>query len=631
MQRNAEGLVIATEKARKSAIMEQKARAAAGKALIGFLALMVALTLGSNTLQEMSVPLVTTASLQRGALERTTNVDGQLTAAKNVPVFCDYAVRVSEVYVKAGASVQAGDPLFALDLDALKAQYATDEIALDKAKNDRDKTELSAAAPVSTNSVDDAQKSLSRAEENRATNIQNQQIALDKAQSDYDKAVSDLQSAQSEYDKAVYDAWNTYITGKYTALTTAQENLTAKQRTVSANLMDAQNTIADNQRKLDAAQQAVNSAQAALQANADPAQTATLQATLTSKQAALAQAQQDVSLGNLKAQNTIATNNEDLAKAQKTYNDAVQAYNEAMARSQTATEAVEGTVASKLSAVKTAQSTLETRRASVESAQRSLDTQTRDANRTVEDARTTLSRAQETLKTNRETAEVTSGANALTIATSDLDIDKKQTNLDKLKAAVDAGGVVSAPVNGDVLSVSVTAGNNAGTAQASVTLSNETDGLELRVTVSEDQAGDMAVGDQADIIVGGSMVRAAIESIASSTAQAGRYEVLFRLDGSVGTVGQTASMRFRKRTQNYDVLVPLTALHQDNDGYFVYVVQQESGALGARMSVARADVTILEQDATRAAVQGGVTQRDTIVARSDRDLADGDRVRVEAD
>ena len=93
----------------------------------------------------------------------------------------------------------------------------------------------------------------------------------------------------------------------------------------------------------------------------------------------------------------------------------------------------------------------------------------------------------------------------------------------------------------------------------------------------------------------------------------------------------SANVEIRKRTQNYDLLIPLSALRKDNYSYYVYIIEQSEGALGAETTVARMDVSLLEQDSTRAAVRGGIGPRDRIVARGDRELHDGDRVRVKED
>jgi hypothetical protein len=184
-------------------------------------------------------------------------------------------------------------------------------------------------------------------------------------------------------------------------------------------------------------------------------------------------------------------------------------------------------------------------------------------------------------------------------------------------------------VDGDILTIDAKAGSVVSTGAPVMTVNDRSRGLSLTVKVDEDDVGDMTVGDSADITVGDDVQSCPITSIAASSEGQGMFDVTFSIPDNFGVVGQLASMKFRKRTQQYDVLIPVGALRQDNDGDFVYVVDQREGSLGTQMSVKRVDVFVLDQDNTRVALQGGVSQRDLIVARSDRDIEDGDRVRLE--
>lgn len=188
---------------------------------------------------------------------------------------------------------------------------------------------------------------------------------------------------------------------------------------------------------------------------------------------------------------------------------------------------------------------------------------------------------------------------------------------------------VFAPVDGYVISSTLSVGAMVSTNSPVMMLSDQSQGLELYVTVDEDSASEMAIGDSASITVGNEVYQCNILSIALSTDRDSMFDIGFLLPGDAGSVGISATMRLRKRTQNYDVIIPLSALREDSDGNFVYVVEQQQSSLGVRMSVRRVDVYVLEQDSTRAALQGGVSQRDTIVLRGDRDISDGDRVRLE--
>jgi len=182
-----------------------------------------------------------------------------------------------------------------------------------------------------------------------------------------------------------------------------------------------------------------------------------------------------------------------------------------------------------------------------------------------------------------------------------------------------------------VINVDIQPGSLSSTSAAALTLARLDGELELVAIVSEDDAEDLETGDMARITIGGSEYQYPILSLAPSSQNAGKTEISFLLPASVGRSGMAASVEIRKRTQNHDMLIPLGALHQDNYGYYVFVVVQREGALGAETTIKRMDVTLVEQDSTRAAVQGGVNSRDSIVARGDRELRDGDRVRMKED
>ena len=209
---------------------------------------------------------------------------------------------------------------------------------------------------------------------------------------------------------------------------------------------------------------------------------------------------------------------------------------------------------------------------------------------------------------------------------------KAQDELSRLNGLTDANGMrtVLAPADGSVTAVSVSVGAMTQSSGAAMMLADQSGGLSLTVQVSEDSAGELAAGDTARVTVGAADYNIPIRSITLSPNSADIYDVSFLLPGDAGTVGQSASMRVQKRTANYDVIIPLNALHSDSDGDFVYVIEQSQSSLGARVTVRRADVFVIDQDSGRAALQTGtISQRDTIAARSDRSIADGDRVRVE--
>ena len=187
---------------------------------------------------------------------------------------------------------------------------------------------------------------------------------------------------------------------------------------------------------------------------------------------------------------------------------------------------------------------------------------------------------------------------------------------------------VRAPMDGEVMSVSAKIGENMSESAPVLTLSDGTKGLSLIVTLDEDEASRMAVGDRVEVRVDEEYVFADVVSTGTSAETGGQYDVELLLPMGKGSIGLRASMNYSAKSVSYDVLIPLAALREDSTGEFVYVMEQQSGSLGSSLYVRRVDVHVLDRDSSRAALQGGVSMRDTLVTRSERALSDGDRVRL---
>ena len=185
-----------------------------------------------------------------------------------------------------------------------------------------------------------------------------------------------------------------------------------------------------------------------------------------------------------------------------------------------------------------------------------------------------------------------------------------------------------APMTGEVTSVDAAPGEVISSDKPALTLGAKSAGLVLNVEVSKDEAEIIQVGDFATVEIGDDEISCAIESVAVSLNDPNRYAVELRIPQGHGAAGLRATMRYEKRTSNYDLIIPLRALRQDSNGSFVFLIERQEGSLGSNTYVRRVDVHVLEKDATRAALQGGVSQRDVLALRSDRDINDGDRVRL---
>ena len=103
------------------------------------------------------------------------------------------------------------------------------------------------------------------------------------------------------------------------------------------------------------------------------------------------------------------------------------------------------------------------------------------------------------------------------------------------------------------------------------------------------------------------------------------------VDGNDAWPGEEITVNAGRGNDNYNCVVPSSAVNQDNNGYFVYVIQGSSTPLGDKYTVKRVDVTIEAEDGSATAIKGeGLDKYDVmIVIRAEKPLEDGQRVRLE--
>ena len=79
---------------------------------------------------------------------------------------------------------------------------------------------------------------------------------------------------------------------------------------------------------------------------------------------------------------------------------------------------------------------------------------------------------------------------------------------------------------------------------------------------------------------------------------------------------------------DYDLCLPMSALRQDSDGDFVYVMETTQTLMGIDKRAVRRDIFIENTDGRYAAVSGDLNNNDQVILSSSKPLSDGDSVRV---
>ncbi len=195
------------------------------------------------------------------------------------------------------------------------------------------------------------------------------------------------------------------------------------------------------------------------------------------------------------------------------------------------------------------------------------------------------------------------------------------------------GGQIVSEVNGIVKEINVTAGNNTDPATAVMTIEVPDRGYTVSMNVTNEQAQKVVIGDAAEISTGywgSSGLSGKLVGIRNNTSagQSGGKQLVFDVTGSEITSGTQVSVSIGQRSQNYDTIVPNSALRSDSNGSFVLVIVAKSSPLGNRFVATRVDVTELAKDDVNTAVSGGLSAYDMVLTTATKPVEDGMLVRL---
>lgn len=192
-----------------------------------------------------------------------------------------------------------------------------------------------------------------------------------------------------------------------------------------------------------------------------------------------------------------------------------------------------------------------------------------------------------------------------------------------------SGNAVIADISGTVTAINVTSGKQIPNQDVMV-LQPEGQGYFMSFSVSSEQAKTVSVGDKASLVNSWwyddmDIVLRSIKPDKSDPAK--RKTLTFSVDGDV-TDGQSISVSVGQKSQNYDLVVPNSAIKEDNNGKFILIVESKSSPIGNRYIATRVDVQVLTSDDTKSAISGALQGWEYVITTSSKPINPGDQVRM---
>jgi hypothetical protein len=212
-----------------------------------------------------------------------------------------------------------------------------------------------------------------------------------------------------------------------------------------------------------------------------------------------------------------------------------------------------------------------------------------------------------------------------------IEIDRLVSDRDLLATLRAVDGVVRAPIAGTVSELKAQIGELT-SKTAILLLTDATAGSKLVITIPAAEAS--AFTEDATVTAINNQTNDEYENIPVASIQKNAtnpedLDVTFYLPAETIPVGTSVTVRLLLSSGDYDTCVPLEALHQGADSQkYVYVVEEQSTALGTELVVLKVNVNVLASDATNAALDGGLSKDQEIVIAANKNLDESSRVRI---
>ncbi len=644
-------------------------------AAIVFLSIMLVLTFFSNTIMNYSLPEVATEYVQSGTITAKVRGTGNLEATDPYNVVVTESRKIESVNVKNGDVVEKDAVLFYLE-DVESEELKTAQKELD---------DLRLAYLTGLFTGDITSDVISKVESGQTGSLASYQAKLADIDSRLKAAKNSLASATANQQNVQNNLNN--LTGQKNIKDATVVDTTGEQQAVNSAAAAVANATEEVSR-IEGEIAAVNSkieeavsllgtpvtgedGSVSLTGGLENFQNAkdTAETELAEKQIALSEAQQKLQEAEQKVQEATATGiQEDIEKAQLEYNEIkVYIYDPAAGDVQVATDKL-NVANGELEKAAQALSSYNSNKDLLASLEASLE----NANRNLNNAKATQTSAQEALsnkeakakdisaqndlntqiaqatnsKTQAETqvANITEEITKLETEKSDLvkaltaelnlsaqnaQIAQKEEEIERLKEK-SVGSTITAPVAGTVASINLVAGESTKPEEVLAVIQPAGKGFTMSFSATTEQAKKLSVGDVAELQNAWyyDNVKATLASIKPDPDDPAQKKLLtFNVEGDV-QAGQALSVSVGQRSSEYELVVPNSAIREDNNGKFILIVESKSSPLGNRYIATRVDVEVLASDDTHTAISAGLYGYEYVITTATKPVEAGKQVRL---
>lgn len=546
-----------------------------------FLGAMAVFTVLSRSLDSLTVPQVGTSYGKMGNVNYEIKGDGKFLASGITYLNPQEGLKVQSVGKTAGQKVEAGEVLFAYQLEGIQKKKEELALSIEKMRLELNQSEVrSKQIPgiseetLAIQSLDAAKRALDFGYQDLEELRRESGEKLAKLKRDYNQSMTRSEEEMEEETRRQYRT----AERAYDAAVAKKESAVKK----------AEREVTDCEEKLDRLEEEGASDEEILKARK-----------------ALDRANED--LEEVREEQSL-----NVEEAKAALNSAEEDYGDVSAGRRTAAEALKSSYESSVEAVE----------AQIKAGEKSV--------RNLEEA---LSQAELAVSNARARDAVTAAENqkeqtasGLDRQVKQLDITKAEEQLKALEALEAASGEVTAPVSGVVTELAVVPGKTV-TGDELVAIGDGR--LKFEGTVDKKLGELITAGTKINLQYGES--RRTYEAVVDSVdflSEEEQAHFTASVQEDTGVLGATAAFSLNLTSQQYNQVIPIAGLRQESDGYYILVVKPQKTILGEELTAEKIPVELLEKSSTQAAVQGAFSNTDQLIVSSSRIIEAGDRVRI---
>ena len=192
---------------------------------------------------------------------------------------------------------------------------------------------------------------------------------------------------------------------------------------------------------------------------------------------------------------------------------------------------------------------------------------------------------------------------------------------------------VTAPISGKIVSLNYSAGDETSQDTEAAVIQPEGSALTVHFSVSKEQAANLKTGTPAEAQNAWYYddFSARLEAINRDPENKDNRILVFSVVCPEVEAGDNIGLTVPQNSVYYDYIVPNSAIHEDNQGKFILIVESKQSPLGNRYVASRVNVDVLASDESVSAISAILLGYEYVITNATKPVSAGEQVRLAED